>query len=186
MVNCHLFTHETLRSLKNSWKGVLAFGSVGFWGEGKTGLSAEKPLGAGERTNNKLNRTRQIIIVVIIIAIFWSSSSSSWSWSWSSSLSSSASPSCNRQTLQLHKASKRLPVTFREQRLQLEAWFDKIQWLVWNCTVRPWLRFIFCACHHHHFSLRQKPHLGHIRCAFCSRIRERFINVKCSFRKPCD
>ena len=142
----------------------------------------------GREPTTNSTRTRQIIIVVIIIATFWSSSSSSWSWSWSwsSSLSSSASPSCNRQTLQLHKASKRLPVTFREQRLQHEAWFDKIQWLVWNCTVRPWLRFIFCACHHHHFSLRQKPHLGHIGCAFCSRIRERFINVKCSFRKPCD
>ena len=30
----------------------LEFGSVDFWGEGKTG---EKPLGAKERTNNKLN-----------------------------------------------------------------------------------------------------------------------------------
>ena len=144
----------------------------------------------GREPTTNSTRTRQIIVVVIIIATFWSSSlsssSSSSSWSSSSSLSSSASPSCDRQTLQLHKASKRLPVTFREQRLQLEAWFDKIQWLVWNCTVRPWHRFIFCACHHHHFSLRQKPHLGHIGWASCSRIRERFINVKCSFRKPCD
>ena len=65
-----------------------------------------------ERTTNS-TRTRQIIIVVIMIATFWSSSSSSsWSWSSSSSLSSSASPSCDRQTLQLHKASKRLPPTF--------------------------------------------------------------------------
>ena len=31
------------------------FGSVGFWGEGKTGVPREKPLGARERTNNKLN-----------------------------------------------------------------------------------------------------------------------------------
>jgi len=30
----------------------LEFGNVGFWGEGKT---VEKPLGAKERTNNKLN-----------------------------------------------------------------------------------------------------------------------------------
>ena len=33
----------------------LEFGNVGFWGEGKTGLPGEKPLGAKERTNNKLN-----------------------------------------------------------------------------------------------------------------------------------
>ena len=31
------------------------FGSVGFWGEGKTGVPGEKPLGTRERTNNKLN-----------------------------------------------------------------------------------------------------------------------------------
>ena len=45
----------------NSFKRVrafqieLEFGSVGFWGEGKTGVPGEKPLGAKERTNNKLN-----------------------------------------------------------------------------------------------------------------------------------
>ena len=33
----------------------LEFGNVGFWGEGKTGVPGEKPLGAKERTNNKLN-----------------------------------------------------------------------------------------------------------------------------------
>ena len=71
----------------------------------------------GREPTTNSTRTRQIIIVVIIIAAFWSSSLSSssswsWSWSWSSSLSSSASPSCDRQTLQLHKASKRLPPTF--------------------------------------------------------------------------
>ena len=33
----------------------LEFGSVGFYGEGKTGIPGEKPLGARERTNNKLN-----------------------------------------------------------------------------------------------------------------------------------
>jgi len=33
----------------------LEFGSVGFWGEGKTGVPGEKPLGARQRTNNKLN-----------------------------------------------------------------------------------------------------------------------------------
>ena len=31
------------------------FGNVGFWGEGKTGVPGEKPLGTKERTNNKLN-----------------------------------------------------------------------------------------------------------------------------------
>jgi len=45
----------------NSFKRVrafqieLEFGSVGFWGEGKTGVPGEKPLGARERTNDKLN-----------------------------------------------------------------------------------------------------------------------------------
>ena len=33
----------------------LEFGSVGFWGEGNSGVPGEKPLGARERTNNKLN-----------------------------------------------------------------------------------------------------------------------------------
>ena len=33
----------------------LEFGNVGFWGEGKTGVAGKKPLGAKERTNNKLN-----------------------------------------------------------------------------------------------------------------------------------
>ena len=33
----------------------MEFGSVGFWGEGRTGVPGEKPLGARERTNNKLN-----------------------------------------------------------------------------------------------------------------------------------
>jgi len=33
----------------------LEFESVGFWGEGKTRVPGEKPLGARERTNNKLN-----------------------------------------------------------------------------------------------------------------------------------
>ena len=45
----------------NSFKRVhafqieLEFGSVGFWGEGKTEVPGGKPLGARERTNNKLN-----------------------------------------------------------------------------------------------------------------------------------
>ena len=45
----------------NSFKRVLAFQieldfeSVGYRGEGKTGVPAEKPLGAREGTNNKLN-----------------------------------------------------------------------------------------------------------------------------------
>ena len=33
----------------------LEFGGVSFYGEGKTGVPGEKPLGAKERTNNKLN-----------------------------------------------------------------------------------------------------------------------------------
>ena len=33
----------------------LEFGNASFWGEGKTGVLREKPLGEKERTNNKLN-----------------------------------------------------------------------------------------------------------------------------------
>ena len=33
----------------------LEFGNVCFWGEGKTGVPGEKPLGARKTTNNKLN-----------------------------------------------------------------------------------------------------------------------------------
>ena len=33
----------------------LEFGNVGFLGEAKTGVPGEKPLGAKERTTNKLN-----------------------------------------------------------------------------------------------------------------------------------
>ena len=33
----------------------LVFGNVDFWGEGRTGVSGEKPLGAEKRNNNKLN-----------------------------------------------------------------------------------------------------------------------------------
>ena len=33
----------------------LEFGNADFWGEGKTGVPGEKPLGARERTNNKLS-----------------------------------------------------------------------------------------------------------------------------------
>ena len=61
--NGNLFTHEALRSsnMNSAFKRVgafkieLEFGSVGFLGEGKTGVHREKPLGAKERTNNKLN-----------------------------------------------------------------------------------------------------------------------------------
>ena len=47
--------------IKNPFKRVrpflieCEFGSVGFWEEGKTGVPGGKPLGARERTNNKLN-----------------------------------------------------------------------------------------------------------------------------------
>ena len=33
----------------------LEFGNVGFWGEGKTGVPEEKPLGARTRTKKKLH-----------------------------------------------------------------------------------------------------------------------------------
>ena len=43
-------------SSSSAWFLVeLEFGNVGFWGERKTRVPGEKPLGAKERTNNKLN-----------------------------------------------------------------------------------------------------------------------------------
>ena len=51
----------------NSFKRVrtfqieLEFGSVGFLGEGKSGVPGEKPLGARERTNNKREHFRQCL-----------------------------------------------------------------------------------------------------------------------------
>ena len=45
-----------MNSFKCAFQIALEFGSVGFFlGEGKTGVRGEKPLGARERTNNKLN-----------------------------------------------------------------------------------------------------------------------------------
>ena len=40
----------------------LEFGSGGFWGEGKTRVTGEKPLGARERTNNKLKPYTAFIV----------------------------------------------------------------------------------------------------------------------------
>ena len=47
--------HPQSGSLSTWFLVELEFGSVGFWGEGKTGVPGEKSLGAKERTNNKLN-----------------------------------------------------------------------------------------------------------------------------------
>ena len=62
MCKCNLFTHGAPRSSQNSFRNVRAFKDrigiweiFGFWGEGKTGVPGEKPLGAEKRTNNKLN-----------------------------------------------------------------------------------------------------------------------------------
>ena len=58
--NNNLLPTKHLGVLKNSFKHVrafqieLEFGSVGFGGEGKTGVPEVKPLRATERTNNKL------------------------------------------------------------------------------------------------------------------------------------
>ena len=60
-VNCFFLPTKHKRVHMNSFKRVsafqieLEFGSVGFWAEEKTGVPGEKPLGARERTNNKLN-----------------------------------------------------------------------------------------------------------------------------------
>ena len=51
----HLGVHENSLKRLPAFQIELEFGSVGFWGEGKTGVPGEKPLGAKERTNNKLN-----------------------------------------------------------------------------------------------------------------------------------
>ena len=47
-VNCNLFTHEALKTRLN----VLVRGIIGYK---KTGVPGEKPLGARERVNNKIN-----------------------------------------------------------------------------------------------------------------------------------
>ena len=48
-----MFTHGAQHV--RAFQIELEFGLVGFQGEGKTGVPGEKPLGARERTNNKLN-----------------------------------------------------------------------------------------------------------------------------------
>ena len=50
-----LRVHMNLFKRVRAFQIKLEFGSVGFWGEGKTGVPGEKPLGAKERTDNKLN-----------------------------------------------------------------------------------------------------------------------------------
>ena len=45
----------------------LEFGNVGFWGEGKTGIPGEKPLGARERTNNKFNPHMASMLGVLVL-----------------------------------------------------------------------------------------------------------------------
>ena len=54
-------THNSRFDLKNlimafEFRIELELGNVGFWGEGKTGVFGEKPLGARTRTNNKCRR----------------------------------------------------------------------------------------------------------------------------------
>ena len=187
MVNCHLFTHETLRRLKNSWKGVLAFGSVGFEEREKPDYPQKNLSAQGREPTTNSTRTGQIIIVVIIIATFWSSSSSSWSWSSSSSLSSSASPSCDRQTLQLHKASKRLPPTFPWTKAPTRGlvWQNTMTCMKLSCQTMT--SFHFLCLSSSFLSAPETAFRPHSRgCASWSRIREWFIKIKCSFRKPCD
>ena len=48
-------THPQTGSSSTRFLVKLEFGSVGFWEEEKTGVPGEKPLGAKEGTNNKLN-----------------------------------------------------------------------------------------------------------------------------------
>ena len=63
----HINSFKRVRALQIE----LEFGNVGFWGEGKTGVAREKPLGARERTNNKLNpRATQNVQIVQRIHTF--------------------------------------------------------------------------------------------------------------------
>ena len=50
-----LRVHMNLFKRVRAFQIELEFGSVGFWGEGKTGVPGEKPLRAKERTDYKLN-----------------------------------------------------------------------------------------------------------------------------------
>ena len=47
--------HENVIAAVIKWEMLAASKEFGFGGEGKTGVPEEKPLGARERTNNKLN-----------------------------------------------------------------------------------------------------------------------------------
>ena len=53
LFKCWCFWHRTV--IGDTFQIELEFRSVGFSGEGKTGVPREKPLGARMRTNNKLN-----------------------------------------------------------------------------------------------------------------------------------
>ena len=53
--NCNLFAHGALRKCARAFQIELEFRSIGFKGEGKTGVPGEKPLRVRERTNKKLN-----------------------------------------------------------------------------------------------------------------------------------
>jgi len=55
-INNNLKVAHPLRGSSSTWFPVeLEYENVGFWGEGKTRVPGEKPLGSKERTNNKLN-----------------------------------------------------------------------------------------------------------------------------------
>ena len=53
--NCNLFAHGALRKCVCAFQIELEFGSIGFQGEGKTGVPGEKPLRVRDRTNKKVN-----------------------------------------------------------------------------------------------------------------------------------
>ena len=53
--NCNLFAHGALRKCVRAFQIELEFGSIGFQGEGKTGVPGEKPLRVRDRTNKELN-----------------------------------------------------------------------------------------------------------------------------------
>ena len=54
LFKCQMYLARTAL-IGDTFQIELEFRNVGFWGEGKTGVPGEKPLGARTRTNNKLN-----------------------------------------------------------------------------------------------------------------------------------
>ena len=101
----------------NSFKGVhvfqieLEFEKIGFWGEGKNGVPREKPLGARERTNNKLNPHMALMLGFEPRSHWWAASPPQ--------MHHPCSPHCHFTLLMLIKCSALYPTLH----------FDKYRWV---------------------------------------------------------